>query len=200
MTWLEKYEALSIDGRWIGLEKGDSEGGYFCTPVGARVIGWENGIHYCFIDGYGERVFAVNPETCCDKYVYPLAENFKDFLQLILACKATTAAEQIILWTQEQFNDFLVGEDNAVRPEQQAVLETIQRELGLEPMEEPYRYVRQLQASFDDSNLRFTSEYYDVLGLENPDETLAAESLFEFPPVIIEVQRKYRGGEIDGKA
>lgn len=200
MTWLEKYEELGVDSRWIGLEKGDEEGGYFCTPVGAHVIGWENGIHYCFIDGYGERVFAVNPETCCDRYVYPLAENFEDFLRLILACRSTTAAEQIILWTEEQFNAFLTSDDNAVRPEQQKVLDTIQRELKLEPMDAPYQYVKQLQQSFDDSRLKFTDEYYDVLGLENPNGTPAEEPLFEFPPVIFTVQKKDEGGEADGKA
>lgn len=145
-------------------------------------------------------MFAVNPETCCDKYVYPLAENFKDFLQLILACKATTAAEQIILWTQEQFNDFLVGEDNAVRPEQQAVLDTIQRELKLEPMEDPYQYVRLVQQYFDDSKLRFTDEYYDVLGLENPNGTQPKEPLFEFPPVTFTFQKKDKGEDEDGEA
>ena len=60
MNVLEKFQNLDADLSLIGLEKGDSEGGYFCTPVGAEVIGWEcEGIHYCFIDGFGEmlRVF-----------------------------------------------------------------------------------------------------------------------------------------------
>lgn len=95
MTIYEKFNQLDIDSRLIGLEKGDY-GEYFCTPVNATVIGWENCIHYCFIEGYGEMVFAVNPESCVDQYVYPLAENFEDFLCLILVCGSTTAVEQII--------------------------------------------------------------------------------------------------------
>lgn len=96
MTMYEKYCQLEIDGRWIGLEKSDMCMEYFCTLINAMVIGWENSIHYCFIKGYRDMVFAVNPETCVDKYVYPLAGNFKEFLRLILACGSTTAVEQII--------------------------------------------------------------------------------------------------------
>ena len=108
MTIYEKYCQLNIDGRWIGLEKSDLFVDYFCTPLNATVIGWENNIHYCFIKGYRDMVFAVNPEPSVDSYVYPLAMNFKEFLQLILACGSTTAVEQIIGWSKEQFEVFLI--------------------------------------------------------------------------------------------
>ncbi len=51
----EKYINLKIDGGWIGLEAG---GGMpcFCTPIGAEIIGWDNGIHHCFIEGFGDMV------------------------------------------------------------------------------------------------------------------------------------------------
>ena len=49
----------------------------------------------------------IGLETCVDKYVYPLAANFKDFLRLILVCGSTTAVEQIIGWSKEKFEDFL---------------------------------------------------------------------------------------------
>ncbi len=39
MNILEKFQNLDADLSLVGLEKGDSEGGYFCTPVGAEVIG-----------------------------------------------------------------------------------------------------------------------------------------------------------------
>ncbi len=51
-----------------------------------------------------------------------------------------------------------------------AVLEKIQSELKIEPMKDPFEYVRKIQAEFDYSKIRFTEEYYDVLGLEVPDE------------------------------
>lgn len=168
MTLYEKYKKLNIDTTLIGLEKGSWAGDYFCTPKGVTVIGWENSIHYCFIKGYGEMVFAVNPETCVDKYVYPLAENFEEFLRIILACGSTTAVEQIIGWTKEQFVEFLKSSDNAFVSNQADVLENIKYELKIEPRENVYEYVKNIQANFDDSKIEYIEEYYDTLGLENP--------------------------------
>lgn len=158
MTLYEKFCQLGIDGRWIGLEKSDMCVEYFCTPKNATVIGWENSIHYCFIRGYRDMVFAINPEPCVEKYVYPLAMNFKDFLRLILACGSTTAVEQIIGWRKEQFEDFLHSDDNAVLPEQR-----------LTPMENPYEYVKAVQEQHDDSKIKYSNNFYDTLGLERPD-------------------------------
>ena len=173
MNLLENFKKLDIDFSLVGLEKGDSEGGYFCTPIGAKVIGWEcEGIHYCFIEGFGETVFAVNPETAEEHYIRPLAKNFEDFISLVLACKGTTAAEQISGWTEEQFLDFIEN-DGAEFPDfiekRKAVLDKIQSELGIKPMENPFEYVKKLQTGFDYSKIRFTEEYYDVLGLELPE-------------------------------
>ena len=38
----KKYQEINIDKSYIGLEEGETEGGYFCTPVGSKVIGWES--------------------------------------------------------------------------------------------------------------------------------------------------------------
>ncbi len=171
MNLLDKFRNLDIDASLIGFEKGDEEGGYFCTPIGAKVIGWEcEGIHYCFIRDFGETVFAVNPETAGEHYVRPLAENFEKFLSLLLACKSTTAAEQITDWNKEQFENFLEHEDENWAKKREQVLEAIEKELGIKPMEEPFEYVKTIQSSFDYEKLKFTPEYYDVLGLENPEE------------------------------
>ena len=193
MTDFQKYEKLGLDGSWINLEKGASKGGYFCTPKGARVIGWENGIHYCFIRGYGETVFAVNPDSCVEENVYPLAANFRDFLRLLLACGTTTAVEQIVWWTEEQFRAFLAEDETP--PERTAALEKIRRAFHLEPMEEPYRYVRALQAGFDRSGLRYTDEFYEVTGKARPDGTCAEGPGFEFPPVTFAFPHPDKDGE-----
>lgn len=39
MTIYEKYCQLNIDGRWINLEKTENNIEYFCTPIGADIIG-----------------------------------------------------------------------------------------------------------------------------------------------------------------
>lgn len=184
MALYEKYKKLNIDGSRIGLERGSEIGGYFCTPKGARVIGWDNGIHYCFIRGYGEMVFAVNPETGADKYVYPLAESFENFLRLILACGHTAPMEQIIMWTEEQFKEFLTSDYNAFMQGQQEVLDTITEKLKLEPMVAPYQYVKELQVKFDDSKIKFTDEYYDVLGLELPKGRSRKQPEYQYEQVV----------------
>lgn len=194
MTDYQKYEALNLDGAKINLEKGDVRGGYFCTPRGARVIGWENGIHYCFIQGYGEMVFAVNPESCTEENVYPLAADFRDFLRLLLACGTTTAIEQIVWWDEAQFLKFL--EEDETPPERAAVLRRIQEAFCLEPMEDPFRYVKALQADFDRSKLRYTDEYYEVTGRARPDGSHPQSGGFEFSPVPMAfTRRKQNGGE-----
>ncbi len=183
MIMYEKFSKLNIDGRLIGLEKRNVCVEYFCTPKNAMIIGWENSIHYCFIRGYRDMVFAVDPETCVDQYVYPLAMNFKDFLCLILACGSTTAVEQIIGWSKEQFEAFLVSNDNAVLPEQKNILDRIKAELKLTPMENPYEYVKAVQEQYDDSKIKFTNDYYDTLGLERPDGSENDVQYVEFATV-----------------
>lgn len=60
----EKYRSLPIDGALLSLEWRDrlSEP-YFCYSINALPIGFEGCILYCFIDGYGDMVFASNPES-----------------------------------------------------------------------------------------------------------------------------------------
>ena len=135
-------------------------------------------------------VFAVNPESCVDKYVYPLAMNFKDFLGMILACGSTTAVEQIIGWSKEQFEDFLHSDDNKVFPEQAEILKIVAKELKLQQMEDVYEYVIEVQDQFDDRKIKYSNEYYDVLGLERPDDSESAQQLMAFEEVVFSFVKK----------
>ena len=98
MTLYEKFKNLHIDFSSLGLEQGGSRSDYFCTPKGAKVIGWEgvDGIHYCFVKGFGEVVFAVNPSNLPGDYVHPLARSFEDFLRLLMACKGLAAVAAVV--------------------------------------------------------------------------------------------------------
>ena len=93
----------------IGIETRNDEILYFCTPKGASIIGWAgvDGIHYCFIRGFGEMVFAVSPMNIAPDFVHPLAENFTDFLRLLLACGDAAVLEQAWMWDKTQFETFL---------------------------------------------------------------------------------------------
>ena len=87
----DKFKKLNLDTSPIGLSIELREP-FFCTPIGAQIIGWDNGIHYCFIKGFKEIVFCVNPETCCNYYVYPLATVYKGNIikNLIMDCQSYT--------------------------------------------------------------------------------------------------------------
>lgn len=187
-TLYKKYKSLKIDGSQIGLEQ---DGGvpYFCTPIGAEIIGWDNGIHYCFIKGFGDLVFCVNPETCCDYYVYPIARNFRDFLGLILAAGNTNTLQQIIWWDKKMYDDFVHSpeeQENKSRPEVIAVLNTIRREIDTASIDSPFEYIKDLQSSFPYEQISFTNEYYDTLGIDRPDGTGPEENGFTFDTVEIE--------------
>ena len=63
MTTYQKFKKLKIDFSAIEFEQAGNEDKYFCTPIGAHLIGRAgvDGIHYCTVRGQGEMVFAVNP-------------------------------------------------------------------------------------------------------------------------------------------
>ena len=187
----EKYKNLKIDGSWIGLEAG-AQTPYFCTPIGAEIIGWDNGIHYCFIKGFGDMVFCVNPEPCCDYNVYPIARNFCDFLGLILATGNTNILQQIIWWDKKRFEDFVNSpeeQEYRVRPEVQGVLSTIRKGIDIAPIDTPFEYIKDLQSNFPYEQIPFTNEYYDTLGIERPDGTEPEENGFEFRTVEFKVDK-----------
>lgn len=142
---------------------------YFCTPEGAEIFGWAgvDGIHYCFLPEYGETVFAVSPMNDPGTYVHPVAADFRDFLRLLLSCGDAGALEQSWQWNEKQFQQFL--KENPPTDAQKAPLSRIAQALNLAPMEQPFAYLQQLQASFDSSKLHFSPEYYEVTGLPAPE-------------------------------
>ncbi len=162
----ERYKKLNINGSLIGLEHIEDVCGYFCYPINAKAIGFEGNIMYCFIEPYGDMVFACNPDTCADAFVYPLAKGFEDFMRLIIACGSANPIEQIVWMNKNKFIEHL-KEEKAIRTEEQKTsIKYIETELGIAPMDNPYEYVKEIQAHFDNSGIEYSDEYYDVLGIE----------------------------------
>lgn len=165
MTTYEKFLSLDIDCSLISLEK-TGYADYFCSPTNAKAIGFEGCIMYCFIDGYGEIVFSCNPESCADINVYPLARNFADFISLILACGSANPVEQIVWMNKQQFEKHLQEEKEIQTAEQKELLALLEKEFHIAAMDNPFKYVKELQSGFDYSKIQFSDEYYDVLGIE----------------------------------
>lgn len=164
-----KFLNTGIDLAPLGVERRVGEFTYFCTPRGASVIGWAgvDGIHFCFIRGFGETVFSVDPSASAPNFVHPVAANFSDFLRLLLACGDAAAPEQAWMWTEERFDLFL--KENPPTETQRKILDEISVKMKLSPMDNPFRYIRDLQSSFNYSKIKYTNDFYD------PDMNLYAE-------------------------
>ena len=142
------FKKRNIDLSSVGFSKSDNEVTYYCTPKGAKIIGWAgvDGIHYCTIRGFGDLIFAVSPMNFGD-CVHPIARSFEDLLRLLLSCVDMAALEQCYAWDEEQYKAFLI--DCPATEEQRAALDSIQKEFGLEPIADAFGYVKELQAAFD---------------------------------------------------
>ena len=167
MTTYQKFKKMNINHSAIGLEQSDTDATYYCTPKDAEIIGWAgvDGIHYCSIPEFDEMIFAVSPMNFGD-CVHPIARSFEDLLRLLLSCADMAALEQCYAWDEEQFKAFLI--DCPATEEQQSVLDTLRKELGLVPIKNAFVYVKELQAEFDLSLIPYTEDYYD------PDMNAAA--------------------------
>lgn len=77
----QKFLRSGLDLAPLGVERREENLPYFCTPKGAAIFGWAgvDGIHYCFIRGFGGMVFAVSPMNAAPDCVHPLARDFADF-------------------------------------------------------------------------------------------------------------------------
>ncbi len=178
MNTYEAYKNKEIDLSAFGLDRCGNDYTYFCTPVGADIFAAPgiDGIHYCMIEGFGELVFAISPSNCPGEYVHPVARNFDDFLALLLMCDSDAAIEQCWQWSQEQFDKFM-GEQEVSSETKQAA-QRLMELTGLEPMELPYKYIRNLQKSFNYKSIPFSEEYYDTVppeDLTEPEEILCEQ-------------------------
>ena len=155
----QTFKKLPINFSTIGLEQPPSTSDYFCTPKGAKIIGWAgvDGIHYCFIEGFGDMVFAVSPCNLPGDYVHPLAESFEDFLRLMLMCSGLDAMEQVHGWNKDTFENYMT--ELRVSIEQKEIFEVIAEQLHLEPMDFPFEYIKNLQRRFNYRSIPWKEEY-----------------------------------------
>lgn len=158
----QEFLKQDIDTSSLELIPDTGETTYFCTPIGASIIGSAgvDCIHFCFIQGFGNIVFAVSPDNLYPEFVHPLAKNFADFLRLLLACGNTAALEQAWMWDQTQFDHFL--QENPITTEQKEILDKISGNLNLSAMEQPWQYIKDLQSAFDYSKIPYRKEFYDL--------------------------------------
>ena len=174
---LSRFRSLAINFSAIGLEQSENVA-YFCTPVDAEYVGWLgcDGIHFILLPG-DERVFCVDPAMGeIGTYVLPVAEDFRQFLAYVLFCRDANPLSQIWWLREERFRNLLETDAEArwegcetYFDEKAYALQLMAETFDLLP-KDPYEPVRKMQAVYDSSKLAFSDEYYDVLGLEKPEE------------------------------
>ncbi len=157
-SFYQAFLSHHIDLTPLGMDLKAKEAPYPCTPKGASILGWSgvDGIHYCRIRGWGETVFAVEPARGAAGAVHPLAWNFRDLLRLLLYAGSMAALENAWRWDDGQWAAYC--REHPPGEAQRAVLARIAKEMGLSPMEEPWRYIRRLQAEFDASAFASTDQ------------------------------------------
>ena len=161
MDTYDKIKALNIDLGSLGLNLYGDNVIYYCTPKDANIIGSSgvDGIHFCTIPQFGDMIFAISPMNFGD-CVHPIAKNFNDLLRLLLTCVSMDVLEQCYAWDEEEFNAYL--SDCSATKEQQSALETIQNSFDIKPMTNAFRYIKEIQSTFDYSLIQYTEDYYDV--------------------------------------
>ena len=156
-----QFLSKKIDLSPLGVERRADSRPCFCTPRGARILGWAgvDGIHYCFIRGFGETVFSVNPTEIAPDNIHPLAKNFRDFLRLLLACGDANLLEQAWQWSDAQFEAAVAA--SPANPAASEAMEKIRESLHLTPMEHPWESMKALRDHFDSSQISYTEDFYD---------------------------------------
>lgn len=172
---LKIFRSLDIDFESIGLlQDGAEDFAYFCTPVDAEYVGRIgcDGVHFILLPG-DEAVYCVDPAMGEEgKYVLPVGGDFREFLSFLLYCRDANPLSQIWWMSEERFRDMLAEDTAASWPgsedffaKKDAALAKIAETFGIAPVD-PYAKVKALQAAFGPSILKFSDEYYDVLGIE----------------------------------
>ena len=163
MVLLEQYFKNKFDLSAFGIERGESRSDYFCTPKGARILGWTGvgGIHYCTLKAIGEKVFAVDPMGVPGKHAFPVAESFEDLLRLLMACGHEAHIEQAHAWSREQYDAFV--RDNPILTKANEQILYLKKEYELTPLADPFEYLKTIYDSFDYSTIPYKNDYYEYV-------------------------------------
>lgn len=157
MALYDKFLSSSLDTADIGLST-DSIESSDLLPLGAKIIGWagDDPTYFCFLDGYGDTVFAVDPSAAGSEWVYPVAKSFSDFWGLITACRGTEPIKKAWRWSRLRFDLFLKETQLSIK--QRSILRAIHNIYAPPAISDPYAYLNAIRQSFDASALKFSPQ------------------------------------------
>lgn len=166
----EVFLEIKADLSDIGLIRDQSFPHYFCTPLNAIIFAGTgvDGIHFCIIpnenDWTLERspVYVVSP-MMPDHYVEAIAENFNDFISMVVSIKDAPLLECISYSARDRFLEEIqrTANDNV---EIETAISALTGTFSTKMVDDVYDCVRQVQAKMELRKLQFSEEYYEFTG------------------------------------
>ena len=168
MKITDMFSNIEVDLSAIGLMRDKLFPHYFCTPLDAVIFAClgVDGIHFCIIPDEDDLtleyspVYVVSP-MMSNHYVEAIAENFYDFINLIVSVKDAGALECISYLETEKFSEYIQGiSQNNLEAENALV--AISNTFPTKIIDDVYIHVKHLQAKTDLTKIRYSEEYYEL--------------------------------------
>lgn len=164
------FSKIKVDLSDVGLIRDPSFPHYFCTPLNAIIfasIGVDS-IHFCIIPDENDwtlkrsPVYVISP-MMPDHYVEAIAENFNDFISLVVSLKNAAFLECISYFEREKFLKEIQYDPNDSF-EIETAISALTNTFPTKNIDDVYGYVRQVQANMELAKLQFSEEYYELIG------------------------------------
>ena len=155
----QKFRNSSLDTSDIGMVPGPDSSDSVFTPSGAKILAWNGGIHFCLVEGFGEMVFAVDPNAPPGDCVHPVAQNLPDFFGLAATIRNAALIANCYQWSRAYFAEKAA----AVVPtmKMRSVLRALENTYHPSKIADPYGYILAMQQTFDYSRLPLRPDYFE---------------------------------------
>lgn len=157
----QKFRRSSLDISPLGLITGPDESDSVYTPARYRIVAWakDMSFHFCQVEGFGSIVFAVDPCAPPGDCVHPVATDLTDFIGLIVTCADAGLIARAYQLSDYLFNKQLASVRRTVRVN--AVIRALSNNFRPSVIEDPYRYIADIQTSFAYDSLPLRSDYFE---------------------------------------
>lgn len=168
MRITDEFQKIKTDLSYIGLCRGTFEK-YFCTPLNSIIFAGlgVDGIHFCIIPSKEDKtlenspVYVVSP-LMPGHYTEPVAENFTDFLSLVIITKDAATMESISYMDKETFDNYL-QDISGENKETIEAIRVLKETFNLKDIPDVYHYVKSVQQNIEFRKIKFSPEYYELI-------------------------------------
>lgn len=167
---IDVFFQIKADLSQIGLIRDSSFSRYFCTPLNAIIFASTgmDGMHFCIVPNDNDPtleqspVYVVSP-MISDHYVEAIAENFIDFISIVVSTKDAPLLECISYCARDRFYEQIqsISDDNF---EAKTAISALNSTFSIKVIDNVYDFVRQVQAKLKCETLQFSEEYYELTG------------------------------------